>query len=99
MADRGNARGTTERVRCAHAAGVDSKFTFDASMVLHLSRRMEQLASIPFIALRALPQPYREDIDESTSEEPLPSSVGTTARGTSPGTRVTMVADETTDDE
>jgi hypothetical protein len=60
---------------------------------------MEQLATTPFIALRASPRPQSECIDEPTSEEPLPSSVGTAARGTPRGTRVTMVNDETTDDE
>lgn len=60
---------------------------------------MEQLASIPFVAQRARRMARSQWIDDLTSEEPLPASVGTTTFGTSPGTRVTLVADETTDDE
>jgi hypothetical protein len=60
---------------------------------------MKQQASIPFVVQGARHQARSLWTDDLTSEEPLPASVGATAGKASQGTRVTMVDDETTDDE
>jgi hypothetical protein len=66
--------------------------------MLH-SLPMEPAGNIPFLVARSQSRERRAWTDDLTSDEPLPATVASAAPSSALGTRVTFVANETTDDE